>query len=91
MPKGFSSLASSFFFPHNSPKPHNNTQTLHVCHICLQWGGFGGSMGRHIWQSHGVSGTWGLQNDFVPRHPRPASRASTELVHAPSQMDHFFV
>ena len=36
--------------------PHLS-QTLHVWYIYLHWGGFGGQ-GRHIWQSHGVSGYW---------------------------------
>ena len=32
------------------------TQTLHVCHICLHWGGFGGQC-RHIWHTWSV---WGM-------------------------------
>ena len=28
--------------------PPNHTQTLHVCHICLHWGGLGGQC-RHIY------------------------------------------
>ena len=30
-------------------------QTLHVCHICLHWGGFGGQC-RHIWHTWSVCG-----------------------------------
>ena len=29
------------------------SQTLHVCHICLHWGGFGGQC-RHIWHTWSV-------------------------------------
>ena len=34
----------------------HKSQTLHVCHICLHWGGFGGQC-RHIFR-HGVYGNW---------------------------------
>ena len=29
------------------------SQTLHVCHVCLHWGGFGGQC-RHIWHTWSV-------------------------------------
>ena len=35
------------------------SQTLHVCHICLHWGGFGGQC-RHIWH------TWSVWDMPVP-------------------------
>ena len=28
----------------------SNSQTLHVCHLCLHWGGLGGQC-RHIWHT----------------------------------------
>ena len=37
-------------------KHDQRTQTLHLCHICLHWGGLGGQC-KHIWQSHGVANT----------------------------------
>ena len=46
----------SWLYGHLRVREFNNFQTLHVCHICLHWGGFGVQWGRHIWQSHGVSG-----------------------------------
>ena len=50
----------------------------------VHWAGLGGSMGRHIWQSHGVSGIdhfpgkrLGSQKSSVPSMCLSASRAHT--------------
>ena len=37
----------------------SNTQTLHVCHICLRWGGGGGQC-RHILH------TWSVWDITIP-------------------------
>ena len=74
-------------------KKHKQTQTLHVCHICLHWGGFGGQC-KHIWHTWSV---WGrldavsfkvqpIRLEIVPQHPQFPLRAwlriCIEFVHA---------
>ena len=50
------------------------------CHICLHWGGARGSIDRHIWQSHGVSGLVTMKRTLLlvwpgsPRSVRVRSR-----------------
>ena len=61
---GSTCLGNLICCPVTGTTKHNNTQTLHVCHICLHWDGLGVNVGTYY--IHGVYGTYSPIHHHLP-------------------------